>query len=161
MDTLLDHQISGNELSCLLLPIADSQLLLPTFTVAEMIPYRPLQPKAGREMAEWFLGNLPWRGLAVPILSFEKITGHELPPVNVNSQISIFNNTGVNERLPFLGIPTTGIPHLSRITREGIHVAVNVDLKPYEIMHVDIADGEAVIPDVSALEHACADLLGL
>ena len=160
MDTLLEHQVDSNEVPCLLIPMANSQLLLPTVTIAEMIPYQSPQKKADPEMPQWFLGYLPWRGLTVPMLSFERITGQDSPEIDGSSQISVFNNTGVSAQLPFLAIPTTGIPHLSRITPERI-IKTDIEPKPYEIMCVSIADEEAIIPDVSALEHSCADLLGL
>lgn len=161
MDTLLEHEIAGDEVPCLLLPIANGQLLLPTFTIAEMIHYRSPLQKVGQEKPKWFLGDLPWRGLTIPMLSFEVITGHNSPKIDNGSQIAIFNNPDINAKLPFFAIPTTGIPHLSRITPEGILELTNDDLKPYETMRVDIAGDQAIIPNISALLDACIELMGL
>ena len=160
MDTSLEQQFVGNEVPCLIIPVDNGQLVLPTVTVAEMIPYRQPQRHAGQDAPTWFLGRLPWRGLTVPLLSFEAINGLDAPAIQASSQISIFNNTGVNAQLPFLAIPTTGIPHLSRITPESIK-ATETETRPYETMHVNIDGGVAVIPDISSLERACSEFLGL
>ena len=84
----------------------------------------------------------------------------QLLPNLSQPQISIFNNTGVNTQLPFFAIPTTGIPHLSRISPETIK-AVKTEPGPYETMHVNIDGGVAVIPDISSLERACVEALNL
>lgn len=162
MATLLEDQIAGDEVPCLLLPIANGQLLVPTVTIAEMMAYRsPQPPPVEQETPEWFLGYLPWRGLTIPMLSFEVIIGQHLAKIGDHSQIAVFNNTGVNANLPFLAIPTTGIPHRSRITSEGILELTDVSPKPYEVMHVDITGEKAIIPDISKLQHACVEVMGL
>ena len=161
MSMVLGNKVDSNEVACLLLPITGNRLLLPTVTVAEMIPYRPPQSKLKQEVPDWFLGELLWRGLTIPMLSFEKISGREQSPVNKNSQIAIFNNTGINAQLPFFAISTTGIPHLNRVTPDGIKRNENDHPNNYEIMRVDIDGQQAVIPNVSALEQACVELLHL
>ena len=161
MNMVSGNKVDGNEVPCLLLPVTENRLLLPTVTVAEMIPYRPPQSKLKQKVPDWFLGELLWRGLTIPMLSFEKISGRQPSPVNQNGQIAIFNNTGVSEQLPFLAISTTGIPHLSRITPEGIQSSQNNHPNNYEIMHVDIDGQQAIIPNVPALERACIELLHL
>ena len=161
MNMLLGDKVDGNEVPCLLLPITKDRLLLPTVTIAEMIPYRPPQSKLKEEAPDWFLGELLWRGLIIPMLSFEKISGREQSPVNQNSQIAIFNNTGVSAQLPFFAISTTGIPRLSRITPDGIQPNENNSPNNYEIMQVDIDGQRAIIPNVPALERACVELLHL
>jgi chemosensory pili system protein ChpC len=132
----------------------------PTFAIAEMIPYRSPQQKVDQEeKPKWFLGNLLWRGLTIPMLSFEVITGHNAPIISSDSQIAVFNNADINIQLPFLAIPVTGIPRLNRITQEGILELTKEDLKPYEIMRVDVAGETAVIPNISALLNACVELM--
>lgn len=161
MSTPPEHQFTDGEVPCLLLPVTFGQLLLPTVTIAEMMPYQSPQPKT-QKTPPWFLGDLFWRGLTIPLVSFEQMTGRDSAAVGDDSQVAVFNHTGVNDQLPFLAIPTTGIPRLSRITSEEIVALTKVEVKPYEIMHVSISGGEAaIIPDVSALESACVELLGL
>ncbi|HBZ98965.1 MAG TPA: chemotaxis protein, partial [Pseudomonas sp.] len=53
----------------LLMPLADRMLLVPNVAVAELIPYRA--PQAVQGMPAWFLGQVQWRDLSLPLLSFE------------------------------------------------------------------------------------------
>ena len=47
-------------------------VLLPVDTIAEIIPYEPLQRID--DTPDWFLGLLGWRGVQVPVVSFEMLT---------------------------------------------------------------------------------------
>lgn len=60
-------------LTALLIPLADRQLLLPNTAVAELIAYR--SPITSDGMPDWFLGQIAWRDLSLPLLSFELASG--------------------------------------------------------------------------------------
>lgn len=61
-------QNSVSSLTGLVVPLADRALLLPNVAVAELIPYRTPPAMAG--MPDWFLGQVAWRDLSLPLLSF-------------------------------------------------------------------------------------------
>jgi len=61
-----------NELPTFFVPLQKRNMLVPEATVAEIIPYEPLQRVP--DSADWFLGFLAWRGLQVPVVSFEMLT---------------------------------------------------------------------------------------
>ena len=163
MEALSEDEITVGEVSCFLLPINNGQLLLPTFSVAEIITLDPNQPdqqpkpRLGQEMPEWFVGDLPWRGLIIPMLSFEVITGRK-SATSENSKVAVLNKVDSDLPLSFFAISITGIPHRSRINPEGIAELNDIDPKPYEVMHVGVGDEKAIIPDVSALQNACMRL---
>jgi len=108
----------SDEIPSLLLPIADGKLLLPTVSVAEMLPYKsPQKPKvesAIGEIPEWYIGDLIWRGIMVPMISFEVANGEAMPTIKPTSQIAVLNSTANYSQLPFICFPTQGIPRLSR-----------------------------------------------
>ena len=64
---------SVSSLTGLLMPLADRILLLPNVAVAELIPYRA--PQVSEGMPDWFLGQIAWRDLRLPLLSFEAASG--------------------------------------------------------------------------------------
>jgi len=159
-----DGTVNTNEIPSLLVPMADSKLVLPTVSVAEMIPYQ--EPQARQAVAldtipDWYLGSLNWRGVSVPMLSYESLNGDAAPDILPFSQILILNNTGVSSQLPFLCFPTQGIPRLSRVAMNEISQNTEAYVKEYEQMHVYVAGEQGVIPDVSKLEHSCINMLGL
>lgn len=150
-----------NEIPCLLVPITDKKLLLPTVSIAEMLSYeRPDPCRPVDEPANWYLGDLKWRGIHVPMLSIEAMTGGDIAPVTVNSQIAILNNTGVNAGLPFISFLTQGIPRLSRVSPQEISGS-GENAGDFFDMNVTVAGEQGIIPDVSKLEEACVQLFKL
>jgi chemosensory pili system protein ChpC len=152
-----------NEIPSLLVPMLDHKLVLPTVSVAEMTPYQtpqPRQPVAVDDVPDWYLGSFSWRGIMVPMVSYELLNSGNLAPVKPESQIIILNNTGVNQNLPFVCLPTQGIPRLSRVAVNEISENTHSQRDEYDQMHVFVAGEEAVIPDVTKIEMACANLFG-
>jgi len=152
-----------DEIPSLLVPMANAKLVLPTVSVAEMIPYQIPQARQTvvfDTIPDWYLGNLNWRGVSVPMLSYEQLNGEPAPEILPHSQILILNNTGISPQLPFVCIPTQGIPRLSRIAVNEISENTDAVLKEYDQMHVYVAGEQAAIPDLSKLERACVSMLG-
>lgn len=145
----------ASEVSSLLIPLANGHLLLPTVTVAEMIPYRGAERDP--ESPDWYLGDFEWRDQRVPLISYEVICGGLMPSYNTDCRIAVLNNAGVDESLPFLGLATQGIPRLSRVKPEEIHEQEGVAAERFELMHVTHAGEPVLIPDVAALEQAFLD----
>ena len=73
MSQAVATQNSAAGLTGLLVPLADRTLLLPNVAVAELIPYRA--PQVSEGMPEWFLGQIAWRDLRLPLLSFSEKPG--------------------------------------------------------------------------------------
>ena len=69
MSQAVANQSSANSLTGLLMPLTDRTPLLPNVAVAELIPYRA--PQVSEGMPSWFLGQVAWRDLRLPLLSFE------------------------------------------------------------------------------------------
>lgn len=143
-------------LPCLLLPMTGKNLLLPTVSVAEMIPYS--LPSRGSRGPDWYLGEVHWRNTLVPLICYEVINGGNYPGVASRSRIGILNTTGVNDQLPFIAILTQGIPRLAQVENAHIQELDTPDKQTFDLMHVSIAAEEAIIPNVSALEQTFIDL---
>lgn len=62
----------ASALETLVIPLQKSTILLPQVSVAEIIPYEPLQRV--QNTPDWFIGLLAWRGEQVPVVSFEMLT---------------------------------------------------------------------------------------
>ncbi|TVZ37240.1 chemosensory pili system protein ChpC [Alteromonadaceae bacterium 2753L.S.0a.02] len=140
------------EIPCLLVPLLGTTLLLPTVTVAEMAPMRPVQSVANAP--QWMLGKYEWRNSYVPVIVFEAINGGKLTPLNPQGRMAVLNNTGVDSRLPFLAIPTQGIPRMVRIAENDIVENAQAYKKEFDEMPVKVGLEEMVIPNVTALEKA-------
>ena len=62
----------SEKLEVYILEMQKQAVILPGDVIAEIIPYEPLQRM--EDTPEWFLGLLGWRGIQVPVVSFEMLT---------------------------------------------------------------------------------------
>lgn len=137
----------------MLLPVGDKQLLLPGVSVAEIVNYS--YPDRPDDAPAWFYGNIIWRKLSVPVVSFELLDGQDATRSASSRRIAVLNNTGVHADLPFIAIIIQGIPRLVRITTKDITEETGVTLAPAERMAARLAGGELVfVPDIGELERA-------
>lgn len=145
---------SAEPVDCMMIPIKAQTLLVPVISVAEMALVAPIFPD--NSGPDWFLGYYSWRNGRVPLVSFEKLNGESVAGINPNGRIAVFNSTGVDEDVPFIAIPTQGIPRNITVAKEDI-LGYNTATHIYELMHVRVGVEELVIPDITGIQKAyCA-----
>ncbi len=139
-------------LSSLYLPIIGGSLVLPNVSVAEIVDYQT--PDAISDAPEWFLGNIKWRGVTLPVISYERLNDTPLPDDLSNTRIAVINTIGVDhETLPFFAIVTQGIPRQTKIDQDNIkEVEEGASLGAADLMKVVIMGDEAIIPNVEYIE---------
>lgn len=142
---------SSDSINCLLIPVKAQTLIVPEATIAEMAMVAPIFPD--NSGPDWFLGFYSWRNGRVPLLSFEKLNGESVAGINPNGRIAVFNNTGISEDVPFIAIPTQGIPKNLTVRKEDI---LNAAAGPriFEKLHMQIGVEDLVLPDLAGLEKA-------
>ena len=137
-------------ISSFYLPILGRKLLLPNVSVAEVVEFQ--EPELDSvDAPEYYLGKVKWRGLMLPLLSFELANGesYEKAPV---ARIAVINSIDENNpKLPFFACVTQGIPRLVKITEESIN-EVKGDLGKAESARVRVDGEEASIPNLNYLE---------
>lgn len=143
---------SASQLTGLLLPLSDRTLLLPNVAVAELIPYRA--PRPATNAPDWLLGQVAWRDLNLPLLSFEAASGGRTQ-LGPNSRVVVLNALGGRPHVKFLALLVQGIPRSTRVDA-GL-VRARAALAPLELEAVSVAEGVAKIPDLAALEQMLAD----
>lgn len=141
-----------DSLTALLVPLSDRTLLLPNVAVAELIPYRA--PQAGQQTSGWFLGQVPWRDLSLPLLSFEAASGGQAD-AGSGARVAVLNAVGGRGHVKFIALLVQGIPRSVKI--DASLARAEVDLAPLELDAVNLGDIQARIPDLVALEQKLAD----
>lgn len=134
-----------------IIPLTDMNLVLPNTCIAEVINYS--EPMPVDNAPDWFLGNLLWRGITIPVVSFE--AANEVPSAGISkaTRIAVLNGVSGNEKLSFYGVVVQGIPRLAALEQEEIQEKVNSDVTlPYALSQTEIADQDAVIPDQVKIE---------
>lgn len=152
MSQAVAPQSSVNSLTGLLMPLTDRTLLLPNVAVAELIPYRAPQLSAG--MPSWFLGQIAWRDLRLPLLSFEAASGGQVS-VSSGARVAVINALGGRPAVKFIAVLLQGIPRSIKVGAE--LVRADVALSPLELDAVQFGEAVLKIPDLIGLEQKLAD----
>ena len=152
MSQAVATQNTTASLTGLLMPLSDRTLLLPNVAVAELIPYRAPQVSDG--MPDWFLGQIAWRDLRLPLLSFEAASDGQAV-VNSGSRVAVINALGGRPMVKFLAVLVQGIPRSIKV--EANLVRAEAVLAPLELDAVQLGDAVLKIPDLIGLEQKLAD----
>jgi len=137
-------------IACLYLPVHQQQLLLPNVSVAEVVSYQaPTEPK---DKPDYFLGYVSWRGINIPVISFEQANQQQSLKATSNARIVVINTIGEHHKeLPFFAIVTQGIPRLVKVASDLIKPVKGKNDKA-ELSTIKLDGEEAVIPNLAYLE---------
>lgn len=152
MSQAVVSQESPVSLTGLLVPLADRTLLVPNVAVAELIPYRT--PQAVPGAPAWFLGQVQWRDLNLPLLSFEAAS-NGTAQVGAGARIVVLNALGGREHVRFIALLVQGIPRSVKVDAD--LARAELALAPLELDAVELGDVQARIPDLVGLEQCLAD----
>lgn len=142
---MLEHRTSN--LTGLLLPLADRNLILPNVAVAELIDYQP--GAFDLDSPPWYLGLVTWRDRKIPLLSFESACGNKTV-IGDRARIVVLNALGGRAHLKFLALLVQGIPRSYKLDSQLSYV--DVPLCSLEHAAVQVAEQVAKVPDLLALE---------
>ncbi len=152
MNQALASQQAVSSLTGLLIPLADRTLLLPNVALAELIGYRP--PQVAQGMPDWFLGQVAWRDLRLPLLSFEAASNGQVQ-VGPGARVAVINALGGRPKVKFLALLVQGIPRSMKVAAD--LPRADLALAPLELAAVSLGDSVAKIPDLVGLEQMLAD----
>lgn len=138
------------QLPCVLIPVQDTTLLLPNVSIAEIVDFEP-DPAENDE--DWVLGKLQWRGVTLPVLSWEAANGGDPhPPEGRRGRILVLNTiTERHNAMPFMAMATRGIPRQAKINPDDLKR--ESEATGDAVLMAVVFEGEhCVIPDMSVLE---------
>ena len=154
MTQAVANQHAVTQITGLLLSLSDRLLLLPNTAVAELVAYRNVQPAVNSP--SWLLGQIAWRDLSLPLLSFEAASSQAA--VNLEgARVVIINAIGGRANFRFFALLIKGIPRSVRIDHSLQRLA-DEPLQALELDAVSIEGEVAKIPDLAGLEQKLADL---
>jgi len=136
----------------LLLPLENTNLLVPNVAIAEVLNYQPLDLVEGGP--DWLLGRLRWRDQDLPVISIERLCGYSLPQGERGSRISILNSVNAETNLPFFAMVTAGIPRLFNADADALadSIAAARTLPDTVADCVQFGSEEALIPNLSVIQ---------
>ncbi len=147
-------------IKCVILMLRKQNVIMPEALVAEIISVKDV--KTIKEAPDWFLGNMKWRGVEVPLLSFEASGGEQISKVNLNTQAVVLyavSKKGEHSVNPYLGLIMSGVPHVSSFSRTQMHTDEEVlETHPMVAQKIRINGASVSILDVDAMVAMVEDM---
>lgn len=139
-----EHSISG-----ILLPLQQRPLLLPVACIAEVLGYhRPSESHLG---VDWVLGFISWRGLKLPLISFELFNKGRFTPFSANNRIVIMHRTTDSDNMPFYAMAIKGTPKTLTIKNTELKRS-SEESGPAEKGRAMLRDTPVTLPDLAQIE---------
>jgi len=146
------HSLRSSQLTGLLLPLADRNLILPNVAVAELIDYQA--SAFDLDTPPWYLGRVTWRERQIPLISFESACRQKIV-IGERVRIVILNALGGLPELRFIALLVQGIPRSYKLDSQLSYV--DVPLCGLERAAVQVGEQVAKVPDLLALEQLLAE----
>jgi chemosensory pili system protein ChpC len=142
------------QLKVYILEMQKQAVILPGDVVAEIIPYEPLQRMG--DAPEWFLGLLGWRGIQVPVVSFEMLTveraSFSLVSVASANLVIVRGDTD-QAMLPFYALVAQTDPVAHEISDEML-IGTEDTVKRTEIARAKFNNDVLSVPNLGYLQKA-------
>ena len=150
--------MSGNHqpISSVLIPIQQRPLLIPSACIAGIQDYS--RPEQNYPDTEWLLGDLRWRGIKIPVVSFERLNQGRFAEFSATNRIAIMHRTSKNDNLPFYAMVVQGVPQPLTLVREEVRNSAE-EKGPMEKHRVILRDVPVSIPDLMLLEQNVMEAL--
>ncbi len=147
---------SRKEIKSLLVPMQQKPLLLPIACLAEVIDY-PHPDKTFDKNENWYLGDITWRGLEIPLVSFERFNHSQFNEVTATARIAVMNRTTETSKHGFYGMIIQGVPQPLTLSKGDVQPS-NDQPGPAEMSLIVVKDLPAIIPDLEELEQKLTTL---
>jgi chemosensory pili system protein ChpC len=140
------------KIHCMMIPVDEETLLLPTSVMAEVLDYTP--PESMENSPPWLLGQVEWESRQVPVFNFSALINNRDPDaVNPRSKIMILKSLSDSARVPYLGLLLTGLPRPVVIKEDSL-MATGDEKKSLGVYsRIKVEESEAIIPDLDRLTH--------
>lgn len=134
-----------------LVPLSGMTLVIPNTCIAEVVSYREPEPVDGSP--EWLLGLAQWRGLRIPMVSFEAANGQAGGDLSRRARMVVLNGVSGGDDLSFFGIVAQDIPRLMLLDEAGIQAAAEAAGDyPLVLEHAVVGEKDCLVPDLQQLE---------
>jgi len=140
-------------LRCIILTTRSELVIVPNAAVAEIVPVQDVTND--EEKPGWYLGNTRWRGVDLPLISFEAAGGDAAHTVRINTQVAVLYTMGqdADRKHPYVGLVISGVPHVSHFSWDQIKPNTEVENRnPMVAQKVRVNGAAANILDLVNIE---------
>lgn len=144
--------MTSQKIKCILLTLRTENVVVPNAAVAEIVSLREI--KKINKAPQWLLGRIHWRGVDIPLVSFEAASEGAGAAMTANQAavIHLISNDGKVSAYPYVGLSISGVPHISLFSKEQIATDTQVK-KPHPMVaqRIRINGAAASILDIDAI----------
>lgn len=144
---------SNRLIKSIILTLKNKLVVVPNAAVAEIISVQEVrQPD---NSPQWLLGKARWRGVELPVVSYEAAAGDQAQAVNLNTQVAVIYSASEDEEpgYPYIGLAMHGVPHVSTFSRDQVKSDDgDTEQHPMIAKKVRINGAAAGILDIRAIE---------
>jgi chemosensory pili system protein ChpC len=139
----------------IILTLKNELVMVPNAAVAEIISVNDVSEVDGSP--RWMLGKARWRGVELPVVSYEAAGGDSAQDVNINTQVAVMytvsDETEQDKKHPYIGLAIHGVPHVSTFSRGQIQTDEQASSEhPMVAQKVRVNGAAAGILDIYAIE---------
>jgi len=139
----------------IILTLKNELVVVPNAAVAEIISVQDVREVEASP--QWMLGKARWRGVELPVVSYEAAAGDNAQAVNINTQVavmySVSDEIDNDKKYPYIGLAMHGVPHVSTFSRDQIKTDEQAAVShPMVAQKVRINGAAAGILDIYAIE---------
>lgn len=152
--------MAEDSINCIVLKINGDELLMPNSSVAEIVPIRNIINVANKP--DWMLGYLDWRGISVPLVSFESLGGVRMPSLaSGNVKAAVMFSTSEDRSFPFIAIlvQDTETPTMMKVRESDLITSKEPIAHPSISDRVMMAEGTYSVMDLEKLETIIRDTM--
>ncbi len=149
---------SDHAIKCILLTLRTENVLVPNAAVAEIVSLREIQKL--KNVPRWLLGKLQWRGVEIPLVSFEAAASDKAGVANATQAaiLYVINKEGATP-MPYVGLAISGVPHISHFKKEQISADErSPSTHPMVAQKIRVNGAAASILDIDAIGNMLADV---
>lgn len=139
-------------LRCMLMMSNKKMLVVPYTAVAEVIGFELPTPFV--KSPEWLIGQINWRGISIPVVSFDKVEGASHKDYTQSLHVAIFNRLS-DTNLDFIGLVVQGVPAMHRLRAKEIELVTQTK-DSFLSMEVLINQQQGFIPNIEWIEKCIA-----
>jgi len=139
----------------IILTLKNELVIVPNAAVAEIISVHDVKKVEGSP--QWLLGMARWRGVELPVVSYEAAGGDSAQDVNINTQVAVMytvsDETEKDKTYSYIGLAIHGVPHVSTFSRDQIKTDEQaLSGHPMAAQKVRVNGAAAGILDIYAIE---------
>jgi chemosensory pili system protein ChpC len=144
---------ASRPIKCMILTLQSENVIVPKTAIAEILSVKDAMDIAN--MPEWYVGKMLWRGVNVPLVSFEAAGGDNVKKVNLNTQVAMLYSIKKDTEYPYLGVVISGVPHEADVAEGQITLdehAMKSNTNPMAAMKARINGAAVSVLNLGAIE---------